>query len=87
LLEYSLAFSKRSAVIAAFGEEFAKTGDVAAKLRLYLTEGQESRHGGDYSFGSGLAQGDAALQIERGQKFLEFGIQRLGPLPPAREAP
>jgi uncharacterized protein (UPF0332 family) len=50
LLEYSLAFSKHSAVIAAFGERFTKTGLVPAELHRYLRDGQDSRNVGDYHF-------------------------------------
>jgi uncharacterized protein (UPF0332 family) len=55
LLEYSLAFSKHSAVIAAFGERFTKTGLVPAELHRYLRDGQDSRNVGDYGRPSRLA--------------------------------
>jgi len=87
LLEYGLAFSKHSAVIATFGERFTKTGLVPAELHGYLRDGQDSRNVGDYHFGSSLTRDDAALQITRAERFLEVAREHLGPIPPPREEP
>jgi uncharacterized protein (UPF0332 family) len=87
LLEYGLAFSKHSAVIAAFGERFSKTGLVPTELHRYLTEGQDSRNVGDYHFGSTLTGDEAALQIARAERFLEVARERLGAVPPRWEEP
>ena len=87
LLEYGLAFSKHSAVIAAFGERFAKTGLVPKELHRYLTEGQDSRNVADYHVGSTLTKDEADLQIARAGRFLEVTRERLGAMPPPREAP
>jgi uncharacterized protein (UPF0332 family) len=87
LLEYGLAFSKHSAVIAAFGERFAKTGLVPAELHRYLRDGQESRNVGDYHVGTALTRDEAALQIARAERFLEVARERMGPVPPPREEP
>ncbi len=43
LLGRKLAFSKHSAVIAAFGREFAKEGGVPIDFHRYLIEAQEDR--------------------------------------------
>lgn len=43
LLSRELSFSKHSAVIAAFGREFAKQGTVPIELHRYLIEAQEDR--------------------------------------------
>jgi uncharacterized protein (UPF0332 family) len=82
LLEYGLAFSKHSAVIGAFGERFAKTRVVPPELHRYLTEGQDSRNAGDYSFGPALSQADAALQIARAEEFLSAAVQHFGAIAP-----
>jgi uncharacterized protein (UPF0332 family) len=87
LLEHGLAFSKHSAVIAAFGEKFAKTKIVPTELHSYLREGQDSRNVGDYHVGRPLNREDAALQITRAEKFLEAAIERLGPIPTYPEEP
>lgn len=43
-----LAFSKHSAVISAFGREFAKTQRVPVEFHRYLIEAQALRTTGDY---------------------------------------
>jgi uncharacterized protein len=86
LLEYGLSFSKHTAVIAAFGERFAKARLVSPEFHRYLIEGQDSRNVADYSLGSSLTQADAALQIARAEEFLAGAIQYLGPIPPADQA-
>jgi uncharacterized protein (UPF0332 family) len=48
LLGEGLSFSKHSAVVAAFGERFAKTELVPAQFHRYLLDGEDSRHVGDY---------------------------------------
>lgn len=73
LLGEGLAFSKHSAVIAAFGKQFVKSGRLPQEFHRYLIEGESSRHAGDYSLKSGLSKDDADEQIERAEKFLELG--------------
>jgi uncharacterized protein (UPF0332 family) len=82
LLEHGLSFSKHSAVIAAFGQRFAKTRLVLPEFHRYLIEGQDSRNVGDYSLGPSLNEADAALQIARAEEFLNMAVQHLGPIPP-----
>ena len=48
LLRRDLSFSSHSAVIAAFGKEFARTGDLDPKFHQYLIKSQELRQTGDY---------------------------------------
>ena len=75
LLGGGLAFSKHSAVIAKFGEHFAKTGIVPIEYHRYLIEGSDRRNVGDYDIGPGLTEAQAPTRAE---KFLELGKQRLG---------
>lgn len=77
LLGEGLAFSKHSAVHAAFGERYARTGRVPTELHRYLIEGMEIRHLGDYST-TPVAAEDAAEQIVRAEAFLKVVTQRLG---------
>jgi uncharacterized protein (UPF0332 family) len=81
LLGLGLSFSKHSAVIAAFGEKFAKTGAVPPELHRYLTDGQDSRNAADYSFGGALTETDASAQIANAERFLEIASERLRTLP------
>ena len=76
LLGEGLAFSKHSAVHAAFGERFAKTGVVPAEFHRYLIRGMETRHLGDYST-IPVTMEDAAEQIARAEEFLRIVSQRL----------
>jgi uncharacterized protein (UPF0332 family) len=50
LLRRGLHFSSHSAVIAAYGKEFAKTGDLDPKFHQYLIKSQEIRQTSDYSY-------------------------------------
>lgn len=82
LLGLDLAYSKHSAVIAAFGEKFAKTGVVPPELHRYLTEGQDSRNAADYTFGPALSESDAREQILRAELFLEAAVKHIGRIGP-----
>jgi uncharacterized protein (UPF0332 family) len=86
LLEDGLAFSKHSAVIAAFGERFAKTGRVPVEFHRYLLDGEDRRNMGDYGLGLELSRADADEQIARAEQFLDLAERLLGPVPPS-EAP
>ena len=64
-----LAFSKHSAVIAAFGQHFARTGRVPVEFHRFLLEAQELRHAADY--GGGTVTGEQAqTQMDRAEQFL-----------------
>lgn len=56
LLSRGFSFSSHSAVIAAFGKEFAKTGDLDAKFHRRLIDAQDARNVGDYGTGSGVSK-------------------------------
>lgn len=47
LLSKGLSFSSHSAVIAAFGKEFAKTNTINSDFHRYLLESQDRRNIGD----------------------------------------
>ena len=82
-----VSFSKHSAVIAAFGRYFAKTGLVPVEFHRYLIEGQDSRNVGDYDAGPGLTHYQAAEQIARAEQFLQLAERVIGRIPPdARES-
>lgn len=77
LLENGLNFSKHSAVIAAFGQHYVKTGQAPAHFHRYLIDAQDSRLIGDYDPVPSLSSQKASQQIERAQQFLEFGEEFL----------
>ncbi len=70
LLEKGLSFSKHSAVIAAFGKEFAKQGIVPAEFHRYLIEAQEDRNVGDHGVGPGITADEAKEQIVRAEELI-----------------
>lgn len=77
LLGEGLSFSKHSAVIAAFGQHFIKTGRVPQQFHRYLIEGEDSRNIGDYDATSGLDKEETMIQIGHASKFLELAADLL----------
>jgi uncharacterized protein (UPF0332 family) len=73
-----LAFSRHSAVIAAFGKHFARTGRVPARFHKYLIEAQALRQSGDYGQRHAVTLQQAQTQIERAEEFLELATTLLG---------
>lgn len=73
-----LSFSKHSAVIAAFGREFAKTQRLTRDFHRFLIEAQELRTTGDYGQLNAVTTDQAAEQIDRAEQFLELAIQEIG---------
>jgi uncharacterized protein (UPF0332 family) len=72
LLGDGLTFSKHSAVISAFGREFAKIERVPVKFHRQLKEAQDLRNVGDYGATGLISQEEAELQIQRAEAFLAF---------------
>ena len=54
LLERGLSYSSHSAVIAAFGREFARTGNLDPRFHRYLIDAQDLRQVGDYGTGGNV---------------------------------
>lgn len=72
LLQKGLSFSKHSGVIATFGREFVKTGDVPSEFHGFLIEAAEVREDGDYDFTASIEDSDCAEQFARAEKFLQM---------------
>jgi uncharacterized protein (UPF0332 family) len=70
LLDRGLAFSSHSAVIAAFGREFAKTGVLDLRLHRYLIDAQDLRNQGDYGIGVAVTQDQSEELANWAQEFL-----------------
>lgn len=71
LLGKGLAFSKHSGVIAAFGKQFAKTGELPRELHRFLIDAAEMREEGDYDFAAVIDDAECSLQIARAEHFLQ----------------
>jgi uncharacterized protein (UPF0332 family) len=78
-----MAFSKHSAVIAAFGKHFAQTGKVSVEFHRFLIDGQDLRHTGDYGERHAVTFDQAQEQVSHAEQFLELAERLIGPLPPA----
>lgn len=70
LLFKELAFSRHSAVIAAFAQHFAKTGIVPFEFHRWLLNAQRNRQVGDYGGDSPVSEEDAKADIERAEIIL-----------------
>jgi uncharacterized protein (UPF0332 family) len=69
-----LAFSSHSAVVSAFGRDFAKPGIVPQHLHRYLIRAGELRLVADYR-GTPIEDEEAQEQIDRGREMLDFARQ------------
>ena len=74
----SLSFSKHSAVISAFGREFAKPQRVPTEFHRFLIEAQELRTTGDYGQLNAVTNEQAAEQIDHAEQFIVFALQAIG---------
>lgn len=70
LLSRELSFSSHSAVIAAFGKEFAKTQALDPKFHRYLIDAQDLRSLGDYGIGPGVTADQAQEILCWAEEFL-----------------
>jgi uncharacterized protein (UPF0332 family) len=65
-----LSFAKHSAIISAFGREFAKTERIPKQYHRHLKEAQDLRLLGDYGELNIIEQEEAATQIQRAAEFI-----------------
>ncbi len=77
LLEKGFSFSSHSAVIAAFGKEFAKTGVLDPKLHGYLINGQDLRNAGDYDVGTPVSKQQVKNILAWAEEFIAVAHQFL----------
>lgn len=77
LLGQGLTFSSHSAVISAFGREFARTQRLPIKYHRYLIEAQEKRIEADYSLKPNITIEDAENIINYADEMLDFARKNL----------
>jgi len=77
LLERGLSFSSHSAVIAAFGKEFAKTGVLDIRFHRYLLDAQDFRNLGDCGLGRPVTAKQARQVLQWAAEFAEAAEQYL----------
>lgn len=71
LLSKGLSFSSHSAVIAAYGKEFAKTELLNPEFHRLLMEAQDRRNIGDYGMIGAVEESEAQEIINWSKKFLK----------------
>jgi len=71
LLSKGLSFSSHSAVIAAYGKEFAKTKLLNPEFHRLLMDAQDKRNIGDYGMIDGIEDEDAREILDWSKKFLK----------------
>ncbi|CAG0952800.1 hypothetical protein ARNL5_00247 [Anaerolineae bacterium] len=70
LLNRDMSFSKHSAVIAAFGKEFVKTGTFDNRFHRYLLNAFDLRNAGDYGAIHSVSEEKARQTIEEARELL-----------------
>jgi len=63
-------YSKHSAVIAAFGREFARTGILPRELHAHLIQAEQARIQSDYEIAEPVPEEDARLHSLRAADFV-----------------
>jgi len=77
LLKEGLSFSKHSAVIGAFGREFASKQRIPVEYHRYLIEAEALRLQGDYNTDANITQSDAQELINKATTMLDFAQNNL----------
>jgi len=77
LLDRGLSFSSHAAVIANFGKDYSKSGEMDPKFHKYLIAAQDLRSQGDYSYHPGVSQVKAEEAISWAEEFIEVATAYL----------
>ena len=77
-----MSFSSHSAVISAFGREFARTNRVPVEFHRFFIDAQDLRNAGDYGQLNAVTVEQANEQITHAEQFLELAQNLIGTLPP-----
>lgn len=72
-----LSYSRHSAVIAAFGQKFARTGLVPVQFHRYLIDAQNIRLQADYNADIEITQTEASEIIYRAEEMLNFALANM----------
>jgi uncharacterized protein (UPF0332 family) len=77
LLGRGLTFSKHSAVIAAYGQEFAKDDEALRVFHHGIIEAQDARNASDYQIDVVLPAEEVQKHLDRAERFLRLAEQSL----------
>ncbi|MEG3862888.1 HEPN domain-containing protein [Microcoleus sp. herbarium12] len=78
-----LSYSRHSAVIAGFGQKFARSGRVPVQFHRYLIDAQKTRLEADYNADIQISQTDAVQTIDRAEEMLNFALANIDSIPPS----
>ena len=76
-----LSFSKHSAVISAFGRDFAHRGRIPVEFHRHLLDAMSLRHVADYGPRRAVTPEQAQTLIEQAERFLQVAERSLGSIP------
>ena len=71
LLEKNIRLKRHSAVIAAFGREFARTGLLPRELHKWIREAFIARNASDYQLDRDVPSRETDVHIDRAERFLK----------------
>ncbi|MBT8368309.1 MAG: HEPN domain-containing protein [Deltaproteobacteria bacterium] len=71
LMQIDKSYSKHSAVISAFGQEYAKAGVMDSKFHRWLIDAQDFRNIGDYGIETHISEDDAKSTCEWAGEFIK----------------
>lgn len=72
-----LSFSKHSAVISAFGQQFARTGRVPVEFHRNLITAEQIRLQGDYQNQGNVSSTQAQTLIDQATEFITLAEQQI----------
>lgn len=70
LLSRELVFSSHSAVVAAYGREFAKTQTLDPRFHRHLIDAEDLRHSGDYGAGPAVMREQVEQVLHEAADFI-----------------
>lgn len=79
LLTRDVRRSKHSGVLAAFGSEFVRSGELPAELFALFRDGFEDRGESDYGLAT-ISEDQARVGIEGAHRFVRAVVERLAPI-------
>lgn len=71
LMQSGQSYNKHSAVISAFGREYAKTGIMDSKFHRWLIDAQDFRNIGDYGVEAHVSKDDVNSVCEWASEFID----------------
>jgi len=78
LAQRGQSYSKHSAVISAFGREFAKTGDLPVELHRLLREAFDTRLSATYDYDHEVSIAEANALCDQAEQFIAAIEEYLG---------